>query len=58
MIFQHPFIKTLPKKKRGKMARFMANKIAIAAKIDYFRGELDESLSEEVWRRYEQLSRS
>ena len=58
VIFQHPFIKTLPKKKRGKMARFMANKIAIAAKIDYFRGELDESLSEEVWRRYEQLSRS
>lgn len=57
VIFQHPYIKSLPKKKRGKMARFMANKIAIAVKIDYFRGELNEVLSEEVRRKYEQLSR-
>jgi len=57
VIFQHPYIKSLPKKKRGKMARFMANKIAIAVKIDYFRGELDEMLGEEVRRKYEQLSR-
>jgi len=58
VIFQHPYIKSLPKKKRGKMARFMANKIAIAVKIDHFRGELNETLSEEVRRRYEQLSRN
>ncbi len=57
VIFQHPFIKSLPKKKRGKMARFIANKIAIAVKIDYFRGELNETLSEEVRQKYEQLSR-
>jgi len=57
VIFQHPFIKSLPKKKRGKMARFMANKIAIGAKIDYFKGEINESLGEEVRRKYEQLSR-
>ncbi len=57
IIFQHPFIKTLPKKKRGKMARFMASKLAIAARIDYFKGELQESLAEEVRRKYEKLSR-
>jgi len=58
VIFQHPYIKSLPKKKRGKMARFMANKIAIAVKIDYFRGELNEVLGEEVRKRYERLSRN
>ena len=57
VIFQHSFIKTLPKGKRGKMARFMAAKLAIAARIDYFRGELDESLAESVLRKYEELLR-
>jgi len=57
IIFLHPFIRTLPKAKRGKMARFLAAKIAIAAKIDYFRGELEEKIIESVKRRYEELSR-
>ncbi len=57
IIFLHPFIRTLPKSKRGKMARFLAAKIAIAAKIDYFRGELDESLYESLRKRYEELRR-
>lgn len=58
VIFQHPFIRTLPKKKRGKMARFMAAKLAIAARIDYFSGELREELSREVRKRYEELRRT
>ncbi|ADC66269.1 Pre-mRNA processing ribonucleoprotein, binding domain protein [Ferroglobus placidus DSM 10642] len=58
IIFQHPFIRTLPKKKRGKMARFMAGKLAIAAKLDYFSGELKEELAEEVRRKYEELARA
>ena len=58
IIFQHPFIRTLPKRKRGKMARFMAGKLAIAAKLDFFRGELKEELAEEVRRKYEELSRA
>ncbi len=57
IIFQHPFIRSLPKSKRGKMARFLAAKIAIAAKIDYFRGELEEGLAEAVKKRYEELRR-
>jgi len=58
IIFQHPFIKTLPKRKRGKMARFMAGKLSIGARIDYFRGEINEKLSEEVRLKYESLSRN
>ncbi len=58
IIFQHPFIRSLPKRKRGKMARFMAGKLAIAAKLDYFSGELKEELAEEVRRKYEELARA
>jgi len=58
IIFLHPFIRNLPRKKRGKMARFMASKLAIAARIDFFKGELDEDLTEEVRRKYEELRRS
>lgn len=58
VIFQHPYVRTLPKKKRGKMARFMAAKVAIAARIDYFSGELREELSQAVRRRYEELRRN
>ncbi|AEA47296.1 Pre-mRNA processing ribonucleoprotein-binding domain-containing protein [Archaeoglobus veneficus] len=58
VIFQHPFIRTLPKKKRGKMARFMAAKLAIAARIDYFTGELKEELATDVRKKYEELRRA
>ncbi len=57
IIFIHPFIRTLPKRKRGRMARFMAAKLAIAAKLDYFKGELDENLAESVRKKYEELRR-
>lgn len=39
IIFQHPYIHTAPKWQRGKIARAIASKISIAAKIDYFSGE-------------------
>jgi nucleolar protein 56 len=39
IIFQHPYIHTAPKWQRGKIARAIAAKISIAAKIDYFSGE-------------------
>ncbi|KKW00624.1 MAG: Protein implicated in ribosomal biogenesis, Nop56p-like protein [Parcubacteria group bacterium GW2011_GWA2_48_9] len=35
-IFQHPLVKAAPKQKRGKIARALAGKMAIAAKQDYF----------------------
>ncbi len=55
IIFQHPFIRTLPKSLRGKMARFLASKLAIAARIDYYSGEPKEELFESVKKKYEEL---
>lgn len=55
IIVLHGFVRNLPKKWRGKMARFLAAKIAIAAKIDYFRGELEEELAESIKKRFEEL---
>ncbi len=39
IIFQHPWLHSAPKKKRGSIARKIAAKLAIAAKVDYFKGE-------------------
>lgn len=57
IIFTHPFVRSLPKSKRGKIARFLAAKISIAAKIDLFRGELEEGLYEALKKRFEELKR-
>jgi nucleolar protein 56 len=55
IIFQHPYIRSLPKSVRGKMARFLASKLAIAARIDFYRGELKDEIAETVRRKYEEL---
>lgn len=39
VIYQHPSIRTSPKKLRGKIARALAGKIAIAARLDAMAGE-------------------
>jgi len=36
LILQHPYVHKAPYDKRGKIARAFANKIAIAARLDYF----------------------
>ncbi|MBD3313247.1 hypothetical protein GF345_02295 [Candidatus Woesearchaeota archaeon] len=38
-IHEHPFIAKAEKKDKGKIARALADKISIAAKVDYFKGE-------------------
>lgn len=53
VIFQHPYIHGSPKWQRGKIARLLATKIAIAARIDYFSredrsGELRKVLEERL----------
>ncbi|NJD77177.1 MAG: hypothetical protein FIB08_08810 [Candidatus Methanoperedens sp.] len=48
LIFRHPFVNTAPKKLRGKIARAVASKISLAARYDYYSGELKESLKEEL----------
>jgi len=56
LIFQHPFINQSPKVIRGKVARLLASKIAIAARVDAFGGEfVGDKLFEEVQKRVEEL---
>ncbi|MBI5253192.1 MAG: C/D box methylation guide ribonucleoprotein complex aNOP56 subunit, partial [Euryarchaeota archaeon] len=58
VIFQHPLIKTAPWWHRGKVARSLASKIAIAARVDAFAGEsIGEKLKEGLLKRVEEIKR-
>jgi len=53
IIFQYPELRRVPRKERGKVARLLATKIAIAARLDYFSGdfrggELKEKLEKRI----------
>lgn len=56
IIFQHQFVNSLPEDKRGNMARFMANKAVMAARLDNY-GDKDrgEELLEECREKFEEL---
>ena len=59
IIFEHRFVKDLPEEKRGKMARFMANKAVMAARIDQYGTENKSSkLNNEIEEKYSELSSS
>jgi len=56
LILQHPFVHRAPESLRGKIARTIANKIAIAARIDYFGGEYrGEKMREELEEKIEKI---
>ena len=58
IIFQHPAIHRAPRWIRGKIARAMAGKISIAAKVDAFSGSpVGESLKADLERRIEEIKR-
>ncbi|MBI4344746.1 MAG: hypothetical protein HY555_04085 [Euryarchaeota archaeon] len=58
IIFQHPLIKGAPWWQRGKIARSLGAKAAIAARLDAFSGEyLAEGLKERLERRVEEVRR-
>lgn len=58
IIFQHPFINQSPKVIRGKIARLMGSKLAIAARVDAFGGEfIGDKLYEEIKQKVELLRR-
>lgn len=42
VLYSHPALARAPKSMRGKIARLVASHVAIAARLDYFRGTLDE----------------
>ncbi|MBN1193755.1 MAG: NOP58 family protein [Methanomicrobiaceae archaeon] len=46
IIFQHRRVHNAPKDLRGRVARVLAGKLAIAARIDYFRNEADPEFLE------------
>ena len=46
IIFQHRRVHNAPRDVRGKVSRAVAGKLAIAAKIDYYRGEVDPTFIE------------
>lgn len=47
VIFQHPVINRAPVNKRGKLARTLGAKLALAARVDAFSGELNPNLKKE-----------
>ena len=55
IIFQHQAVHSAPKWQRGKVARSLANKIAIAARIDAFRGTKEQQLQKTFERRLEEI---
>lgn len=58
LIFQHPFISQSPKVIRGRVARLLAGKITIAARVDAFGGEfIGDKLYEEVSKKIDGLRR-
>ena len=58
VIFQYPEIHRAPKWQRGKIARALASKLAIAARTDYFTGrDISEKLREELRERIEEIKR-
>jgi nucleolar protein 56 len=57
LIFRHPLINTAPKRLRGKIARAVASKISLAARYDYYSGELKENLMEELKTKVEDIKK-
>ena len=58
MILAYPKIKSAPKKLRGRIARKVASKISIAAKVDYFKGDfIGDRLGNELENEIEKVLR-
>ncbi|HME87204.1 MAG TPA: hypothetical protein VKE88_02230, partial [Candidatus Nanoarchaeia archaeon] len=58
ILHEHMFVSKVPGKNKGKMARTLADKIAIASKVDYFKGEpIGKELLQQVEKKAMELSR-
>ncbi len=58
VIFQFPAIHRSPRWQRGKIARALAAKLAIAAKVDYFTGRfIGDKLREELEKRIDEIKK-
>jgi nucleolar protein 56 len=57
ILYLHPLVNGLPKKLRGKMARTIAAKLAIAIKADLSRVDMKEKLLEYIKKREQELKK-
>ena len=55
ILFQHASVHSAPKWQRGKVARSVAGKIAIAARVDTYRGSKDESILKSLQLRLDEI---
>ncbi len=55
IIYQHPLVRTLGRRVRGKMARYLAGKISLAVRLDYFSGRIDDELEMGLKKRFHDL---
>ena len=55
ILFQHEQVHGAPKWQRGKIARSLASKIAIASRVDMFRGEKQEGIESKFAKRLEEI---
>ena len=56
LLFQHPLIHSAPKWQRGKIARAVASKVAIAARIDHYRHNgKDDTVSSKLKSRIDEI---
>lgn len=56
LIFVHPAVRSAPDATRGSIARALAGKLAIAARIDHYRGELEPDLATELEDRLQRIA--
>ncbi len=53
VLISHPFVSRAKQKERGKIARALANKLALAAKVDYYKGEfIGDKLRAEIEKKF------
>ena len=57
ILFQHPWVHGTPRWQRGKIARVIAAKLALAARIDLYRGELVKELVEKLKERIKEIKK-
>ncbi len=55
IIFNNPVIKNAPWWQRGKLSRALASKISLAARTDFYSGELDQSIKDSLDKKLESI---
>lgn len=55
LIFLHPAVRSVRSDNRGRAARILAGKLAIGARIDHYRGEIEPTLQAELSKRLQRL---